>query len=187
MKPMERHGRMLRTVPAARHLVLLEHVLLFSRKRLHKLGARTGYTLECRGTNLRAFGTSLEAFLHIDGWLGLRCGPRTERVACVNVSLPERLLRLGAVRLGRNGVLPFRPLLCGAEEGRRPARRHRPGGKPPRGGAGLSNMPRRVLTISFELTKEIVERKGETCCSPPYGGSATVSPLFFCRLGAHVL
>ncbi len=30
---------------------------------------------------------------------------------------------------------------------------------------------------SFELTKEFSVRKGETCRSPPYGGSAAVSPL----------
>ena len=34
-----------------------------------------------------------------------------------------------------------------------------------------------VLTISFELTKEIVEREGEPCRSPSFDGSAAVSPL----------
>ena len=38
---------------------------------------------------------------------------------------------------------------------------------------------------SFELTKEIVERKGETCRSPPYGGSAAVSPLCAAHCRAH--
>ena len=44
-----------------------------------------------------------------------------------------------------------------------------------------------VHEISFELTKEISVRKGETCCSPPYSGSATVSPLVSRHLRAHQL
>ena len=44
-----------------------------------------------------------------------------------------------------------------------------------------------ILTICFELTKQIVERKGETCRARGYAVLAAVSPLFFCRLGAHVL
>ena len=41
-----------------------------------------------------------------------------------------------------------------------------------------------VLTISFELTKEIVERKGETCHARGFVVLAAVSPLYSSRQGA---
>ena len=52
----------------------------------------------------------------------------------------------------------------------------------------ISRVPRReILTISFELTKEIVERKGEPCRSPSFDGSAAVSPLCAAHCRAHHL
>ena len=44
-----------------------------------------------------------------------------------------------------------------------------------------------VYENSFELTKEFSVRKGETCRACGFAVLAAVSPLFFCRLGAHVL